>query len=45
MNEETWYGEVEEKALAEEFCGWLSPMRDRLADDEWRKVLGFGGVR
>ena len=39
MNEETWYGEVEEKALAEEFCGWLSPMRDRLADDEWRKVL------
>ena len=40
MNEETWYGEVEEKALAEEFCGWLSPMRDRLADDEWRKVLG-----
>ena len=40
MKEEAWRGDEAETALGEEFCGWLTPMRNELADAEWARVLG-----
>ena len=40
MTEETWYGQEAEDALAEEFCVWFKPMRDKNSDAEWGRILG-----